>query len=270
MEDDNNVTAAAQLGAALADPQQATTGQQGTSIPYVLVPDGYELKDLDSLFTKPSRKCGGITLLDAASFCTHIESQRNDDSVIYCNPHVPRFTVVFNEHAKDAAGWRDHTATWACPVSVEWTTWTGQNGKQLSHEKFAQFIEDNAPDCVMPDSATMIEISRSLEAKKSVQFGSSKRLDNGEHIIAYEEKIEGTVGKGQMPVPERFVIGIAPLDGGPKYRLDARWRYRISQEGKLTMWFDLDRPHKIMEQAVKEVSEWIAAKTGMTVLNAAG
>ena len=113
----------------------------------------------------------------------------------------------------------------------------------------------------------MLEISRSLEAKKKVNFASGLRLSNGQHQITYEETIEGTAAKGRLMVPETFALGIAVFEGGDRYRVEARLRYRIADGGKMTMWFDLLRPHKVLEDALSFVLRSIEAELGMQVLN---
>lgn len=258
--DENNVTAAADLGAALSTPR--IVGDTS----YVVVPSGFHVHDLESMLGAPTRKRGSIAYRDADSFCRAVADQVTGSTRLYGNQQAPSFTAVFNDHAAEP-GWRDHTATYACPLSVEWKTWTAANKRQMNQEQFAQFIEDNAPDCVSPDSATMIEISRTLEAKKKVNFASGIRLSNGQNELTYEEEISGTAGKGKISVPETFSIGIAVLEGGPRYAVHARLRYRIADKGVLTMWFDLDRPHKVLEDAVKEVWQHITDTTGLPIFN---
>lgn len=260
MEENNNVQAAAALGAANAA-QQAVGG-----VPFVVVPEGYAVANLEAMLAAPSRKRGAIAYRDAASFCRAVAEQITPATRLYGNQQTPSFAAVFNDHHTDA-GWRDHTATYACPLSVEWKTWTGANKRPMAQEAFAQFIEDNAPDCVSPDAATMIEISRTLEAKKKVNFASAIRLSNGESELSYEEEISGTASKGKIKVPETFSIGIAVLEGGPRYAVHARLRYRIADKGVLSLWYDLDRPHKVLEDAVKEVWSSIETETGLSVFN---
>lgn len=69
-----------------------------------------------------------------------------------------------------------------------------------------------------------------------------------------------------MQIPEVFKIGIPVLEGGPRYSVQARLRYRIDG-GALVMWFDLLRPHKIIEDAVLAVWKDIEAGTGTAILN---
>lgn len=256
----SEVTSAAELGAAAVTPREID------GVPFLVVPEGFQLLHLEDMLAVPSRKRGAIAFRDATSFCRAVSEQKTEETRLYGNQNVPSFTAVFNDHGSEA-GWRDHLATYACPLSVEWKLWTGANKRQMNQEQFAQFIEDNSPDCVTPDSASMIEMSRTLEAKKKVNFASGIRLSNGQNELTYEEEISGTAGKGKFQVPETFTVGISVLEGGPKYAVHARWRYRIADKGVLTMWYDLDWPHKVLEDAVKEVWTFIEETIGLPVFN---
>lgn len=235
--------------------------------PSLLVPEGYRVHDLESLMLAPVRARGNVALRDTGSFVSVVNDRKVEGTRLYGKLSPPSFTAVFNDTTGKGPGWRDDRATYVCPVSVEWQRWTAANGKQMNQEAFAQFIEDNSADCVTPDAATMIEVSRTLEAKKKVNFASGIRLSNGQNELTYEETVSGTAGKGKFVVPEEFVIGVAVLEGGPKYAVTARLRYRIADQGKLTMWFDLLRPHKVLEDAVKEVWNHIQNQTGLAILN---
>ena len=191
--------------------------------PSILVPEGYRVHDLESALLSPVRPRGNVALRDTGSFVSVVKDRKGASTRLYGKLSPPSFTAVFNDTTGPmGAGWRDDRATYACPVSVEWQRWTASNGKQMNQEAFAQFIEDNAADCVTPDAATMIEVSRTLEAKKKVNFASGIRLSNGQSELTYEETVSGTAGKGKFTVPEEFVIGVSVLEGGPKYAVTAR------------------------------------------------
>jgi len=243
----------------------------GTSVvgetPYTVVPEGYEVKNLESLLANPTRKRGTVTLRDVKSFINLVNAEKHNATRIYGNYTNPGFMAVFNDNGSDTPGWQDYKAAFNCPTSIEWKTWHGKNGVKMNQEDFAQFIEDNLPDIAMPPAADMLEISRTLEAKKKVNFASGIRLANGQNQLTYEEEISGTAAKGQIQVPEEFTIGIPVLEGGIKYAVTARLRYRIFDGGKMNMWFELVRPHKILEDAIKEVWFQIEQETALTVLN---
>lgn len=234
--------------------------------PYAVLPEGYNVHDLETFLEKPARKRGNAVLRDTKSFVRYVIEEASKDSRIYGSYNPPGFTAVFND-TRQGPGWRDHTATYSCPVSVEWQTWKANNGKQMTQEQFAQFIEDNLPDIATPPAADMLEISRTLEAKKKVNFASGIRLSNGQNELTYEEQISGTAAKGKLTVPEEFTIGLPVLEGGPRYAVTARLRYRIGDGGKMAMWFDLVRPHKIIEDAIREVWTQIENQTGIEISN---
>jgi uncharacterized protein YfdQ (DUF2303 family) len=238
--------------------------------PFITLPEGCSVHDLEEHLLAPQRKSGTVHLRDAASFIAVVNAHKGAGSTLYRTVQPPRFEAVFNDHVPNgsAAGWGDHVAVYACPLSPEWAAWTGMNKRQLSQADFAQFIEDNLPDVVDPAAAAMLEISRTLQAKKKVAFASGVRLSNGETQFTYDEKVEGTAGgRGQFQVPEVFTIGVPVFEGGPRYAVKARLRYRISDQGALALWFDLERPHKIIEDAVAELNKAIEAGTSMLSLN---
>lgn len=252
----------------IAQTTTSPAGIEGESTPYLILNAGQKVHDLEGLLPTPTRRRGTVALNDAASFCAFVDLHKNANTRLYGLMNPPRFTAVFNDHGAEP-GWRDHMATYACPLSVEWKTWTGKNKTQMSQVDFAQFIEDNAPDCVVPSAADMLEIARSLEAKKKVNFASAIRLDNGQHQFTYEEEVNGTAAKGRLQIPEVFTIGIAVMEGGDRYSVEARLRYRIGDGGKLTMWFDLLRSHKVLEDAANTVWRLIEAQTGLRIFNGA-
>lgn len=234
--------------------------------PTVVIPAGASFEAHEELLDNPTRKRAHVKLRDQASFCEYVEAEKTPATRLYGGKNPPVFTAVFNDHGAEA-GWRDYTATYVCPLSAEWTTWKGKSGNQMNQEQFAQFIEDNLPDIAMPPAADMLEISRSLEAKKKVNFASGIRLSNGQNELTYEEEITGTAQKGKLQVPEEFTIGIPVLEGGLKYAVVCRLRYRIGDGGKLAMWYEIIRAHKILEDAVNEVWREIEHKTGLTIFN---
>lgn len=236
--------------------------------PFAVIPDDYGIHDLESKLPAPMRKKGSLKLAAAASFIALVNAEKTASTRLYATVNPPSFSAIFNDHtAETGPGWRDYEASYACPLSVEWKTWLALSGKQQTQEAFAQFIEANLPDIATPPAADMLEISRSLEAKKKVNFASGIRLSNGQNELTYEEEISGTASKGKLSVPEIFTIGIPVLEGGPRYQVEARLRYRIGDAGKLAIWYELVRPHKIIEHASEEVAALIAKETALPLFN---
>lgn len=265
MENKNEVETMLDTGAAIGTAQAVSDD----CVPYAVVPDGYRLESLEHTLSAPTRKRGNIVLYDAKSFITYFNKHKSTAngkaSAIYGKTNPPAFLALMDDHG-DEPGWREHKATYQCPLSVEWQTWTSKNGVALSQANFAEFIEANLPDIVSPPGSDMLEISRNLEAKKKVSFASGIRLSNGQTELTYEEEIQGTAAKGKLSIPEIFALGIPVLENSERYKVEARLRYRIN-EGRLSMWYDLIRPHKVLEDAVMNVWKEIASQTGEEILN---
>lgn len=257
---DNNTQAALDAGANLGSAKQVNEH------PYIVVPAGASIQDAEHFLPAPMRKKGSVTLNDVASFIGYVNAEKTEATRLYGQYSPPGFVAVLNDHGS-APAWKDYRASYACPLSIEWKTWSGKSGVQMNQTDFAAFIENNLPDIAIPPAADMLEISRSLEAKKKVNFASGIRLSNGQNELTYEEQVSGTAAKGKLQVPEEFTIGIPVLEGGIKYAVTARLRYRIQDGGHLSMWFELVRPHKILEDAVAAVWAEVQDKTSLMVFN---
>lgn len=222
--------------------------------PFVITSQG--LVDLSHLLEEPVRPKGKTSYTEAESFLSYLKNSGTSPS-IYCDRDRAAFTAILNDSDCNATGWRDWIAVYQCAQSKEWLRWTGANGKRMSQADFASFIEDNLPDIREPVAADMLEVSRSLQAKKAVAYSSAIRLANGENELQYSESIEASAAKGKLVIPELFKLGIKVFEGDDAYELSARLRYRIGDDRKLQMWFDLIRPETVLRDAIDRVVEVI-------------
>lgn len=268
MEETANTAAAVEAIRALAVAASNVHAIQPDRDPFVIVPDGYALQPIERKLAAPTRCRGTVHVRDMASFIAVVKSACAPATRIYRTVQPPRFVAVFDDHDAERPGWGEHRADYACPLSVEWGIWAKQNKTPMDQAAFAQFIEDNLLDIVEPASADMLEISRTLQAKKKISFASGIHLPNGQTQFTYEEQIDGIAGaKGQLSVPEVFTVGIPVVEGGARYALKCRLRYRIAERGALVLWYDIERPHKVIEAEVEELRQVIERETGMGTIN---
>lgn len=252
------------------------------SVPTVLLPEGFQVENLEHILPTPARKRGTVVLNDAESFIAVVNDQKDGNTRLFSTINPPTFTAVFNHHA-ESAGWGDHKAKYNAPISPEWGAWNKADKQKLNQVEMAQFLESNLVDIAhilkadatedkpaevgSPDGATMLEICRTLAAKKDVEFKSAVRLGDGSTQFTYNEEVRGSAANGTLEIPEQFSIGVPVFENGQKYRVDVRFRYRIGQSGDLVMWLELVRPHKVIEDAVKQLRAQIGEQTGLPVLN---
>ena len=237
----------------------------GLAAPIALVPHGVSLENLEHLLPAPTRTKQKLTVLDAESFIEYVNRFATSATAVFCNgPEGRTFSAVIDYHQPDSPAWREHVATYRCPTTVEWGRWKENDRKRMDQATFAEFIEENVWDITQPaneqnapGAADMLEISRTLEAKKNISFRQGTRLDNGQVQLTYNEEIDGRAGEaGQLRIPEQFFIGVKPFLGGDAFCVPARFRYRI-QDGRLMMWFELVRPDKVLEEAYNAVRDKI-------------
>lgn len=242
---------------------------EADGVPYVVAPEGFAVTWLDKHIgqrSNPVRKEGTVLFADAASLVEYHKLYSDSDSRLFADLRAATITEVFDYHQSgdNPARWGRHRAIFTVAQTTEWQTWLASNGKRKSQVEFAEFIEDNAADIQTPAAADMMMFARDLEARKDVNFASAIRLDNGQTQFTYSEETKASVGKGKMEVPETFTIRLRVFQGADPVSVIARLRYRIT-EGKLSMWYDLLRPQKLMEEAFDAIVREVGEKTGTHV-----
>jgi uncharacterized protein YfdQ (DUF2303 family) len=250
-------------------------GNYKDAAPFVILRKG-DLESVEFLKERledPKRKSGTVKLNDAKSFILYYGTHGNG-APVYATMQPARFLAVLNEHTKEAAGWRDHRADFTVAHSKEWTTWTAHNGSGVafnSNEAFALFLEDNAPDIVKPEAATMLAIALNFRVNADVNFSVAQRLQDGNVELGYRNMVSAEAKSeagGKLKIPEQFTIELPVFTGidAKRYKVEARFRYRL-REGKLTLWYELVRPHKVVEQAFKDLWTDIEKATKAPILH---
>jgi len=255
--------AAIAAGAALGDPRSPCVDEKAGV--FTVVPKDYHVVDLEKFLPRPLRIKESVHLYDTDSFIAYVNNFKLPVSRIFFNTVEEEFIAVLDYHEVETAGWCGHTATFKPRRSVEFETWMASNRKQFTQVDFARFLEENMPDIVEPNSADLLQVALTFEAKKTVEFSSGVRLSNGQIQFQFDEVVRGTAQKGTMEVPEQFILGVPIHVNGPAYRIPVRLRWRL-QEGKLIFWYEIVRPNRFIEDALKEIRERVAGETTMGIL----
>jgi len=243
-------------------PASTATGPE----PYILVPDGYKAERL-GVDMQPHWIGQRVALHDAKSFIDYVARFATESTAIFFNEEPREFTAILDYHNKpEEPRWCDHRATFAAQVTPEWATWFGSNKKVFSQVDFATFLEDNLIDVVDPAGADLLEITRTLEAKKDVSYSSAIRLGNGSVRINYDEQIKGSANTqaGNIEIPEQFTLQLQVIKGGSTFQFPARFKYRLKDRA-LVLWYEIIRSHKIVEQALNEAVAFIQESAKVTI-----
>lgn len=254
-------------GAAIANPRK-NPGMDGEH--FVVVPDGFKVRPLPSLEI-PKRPKGLVRLRDAASFTRYFNEHKVPRSRIYALLQPAKFLAVFDDFEGSMRGetldidvdsqadWREFRAVFDVPASTEWTTWTGAHKKAMTQTEFAEFLLDNMPDVVKPSGSELYDAALSFEASTSGSFVATQRLQDGSHNLQWKADNNSA---GTVKLPEFIGLSIPVFENEAPVPIDARLRYRVTN-GSLKIWFELVRPHKVLEQAFRDV--WARIETGAGV-----
>lgn len=261
-----NLAAALAAGAAMSAPRTPDG-----CMPYVIVPEGATIENLEER-SLPSRPKGLVKLRDAASFIAYFTDHQVERSRIYATLEPAAFLAVFDEFdtavevgdITEQADWREFRASFVVPPSREWLTWTGQNRKPMSQVAFAEFVLDNLPDVVNPDGSTLYDAAVSFEASSAGRFKSAVRLQDGSHNFQWVNENRPGEG-GTIKLPDMLELAVPVFENALAVTLQARLRYRVKDDS-LSIWFELVRPHKVLEVAFRALWNAIEEATGRTLL----
>lgn len=102
----------------------------GDPAPFVVVPAGYEVKDLEDMLLAPARKRGTFQFNDVDSFIAYCDEHTIEGSAIFASRAKTSFTMQFNGHrpAGEAPGWvrdlRDMCERTGVPfLFKQWGAW---------------------------------------------------------------------------------------------------------------------------------------------------
>ncbi len=242
-------------------------------VPFVITRDrdGVEmLSFLRDRFDGPARKIVTVKLDDAQSFIAYWGTHREPSSSVYASMSGPTFTAIFDEHGPTEPKYRGHRAVFSPKHSPEYETWKKSNRTPFAgNEEFALWVEDQLPDFVDPAGASMLQMASNFRVVQSASFGKAVRLHDGKTAFSYTNDVQGSSDheSGSLQIPSEFSISI-PIYAGinaPKHPFSARFRYRLNG-GKLSLWYELIRPHKVVEQAFADLVDSINEATGTKVL----
>lgn len=277
MTENTDTKDAVNAGLAAAEPDAL---DEGTRFYSVVTPAdaSHEVIDLEKLRDyarpRPRRKTGTVTVHTAEAMVAYLKKHGLVDTEVWADVTTGTVVAVINAHGgtpieadgeEHVAGWGDHRAKLVLHKTPAWQAWTAYDGKLLGQLAFAEHLEDRAIDVVKPDSATMLEIAQTFTAKRQIGFDSSQRLSTGQVQLRYHEDIEARAGqKGNIEIPQVFELALAPFEGSPAYRVNARLRYRIG-DGKLSIGYALERPEDVLREAFGEITGLIAKDSGWDV-----
>ncbi len=221
----------------------------------VVVPAGASLvaPDLNAWRSRPTRKVGTYLPSTVQSFVDYAKEHETPQTTVWVHPTSGHIEAVIDDHSDVDPAWREHRVKLDLERTPEWKFWTGADGDMMDQAPFAEHIENGLAEIVVPDAATMLEIAQTFHANVGSTFRSSIRLQSGQQQLQYDEVVSASAGStGELTVPTRIELGIAPFLGEEPYAVVANLRFRV-RSGNLSLGYKLDRPEAVIRDALDRI-----------------
>jgi uncharacterized protein YfdQ (DUF2303 family) len=240
--------------------------------------------------TYPEHRRGVAKVGDVQSFNALVNRQKTEHSVVFSDSdwRKPSLTAVIDYHSIDPAKQPDfgkHRVHYAFPFSDEWNVWLKHDGVVMDQEKFAEFVEERAPDMTtlveaesahfarelqVPRIGTPIEIfelARGLEVNVGSKVSQNLKLQSGEARISFKEEHTGKDGE-PLRVPGAFALRIPLFFNQEPIDIPVRLRYRV-HAGSVVWVYKLFRVDRLVAEAVTIAKQDVGEATGLPVYEGA-
>lgn len=255
---------AAIRAARIADPRfTAADGRE-----YLALPMNFALHKIEDQARLDPIPRARVTVDDRRSLVAYANRFRDARSLLVAD--FDKLTIAAHldwhpHNAHDAFGHSGadaHSVTLKLRLSEEFARWNDMAGKFHAQADFAAFLEENSADIAMPEAATMVEISRDLEATSGHTFKSSVRLENGDRAFRFETD---TRAVNQVTIPTRFELLIPIYNGEDPIQLTARFRWRAGGGGA-QLGFEWHRVEYQRRAHFTTIATAAAEETGLPVV----
>jgi uncharacterized protein YfdQ (DUF2303 family) len=236
-----------------------------TKVYTVINPNGStrETLDLEKFLPAPRRVTGIYKPTTLASFVDYAARHRDaEHTTVWVDPIGFKVTAILNDHAPGLSAWGDHQTLLQLVKTKEWEHWLKHDNTMLKQQDFAEHLEDGRVEIINPDAATLLEIAQTLQGKNDVTWSSANRLSNGEVKFGYSEELQASAGtRGELSIPDRFLLSIAPFYGEDPRSIEALLRYRV-REGHVQLGYKLVRPHDVLHEAIEGIAHRLKHEHG--------
>jgi uncharacterized protein YfdQ (DUF2303 family) len=206
------------------------------------------------------------------SLIAYVERYKSDETLLFADIDKNRIVAVVDYHGKSdtdvpagKANHGTHVARTDIPYSEEWKIWAAASGSLFPQLKFARFLEENAPDIIAPDAATLLETCRDLQARRKVNFIKAVRTSTNNENFEFTDETEAHT-KGGIELPTQFLINIPVYFGEPIIELKAFLRWELVEGRGLMLGVKLWRAEHVRQAEFRRIVTAVTEGTGSPVV----
>ena len=229
------------------------------------------LNEVERQASGPIRRAGTIELGGLADFISYVNRFKTPDVVVFAPLSPPGVTAIFDFHPSSdgttlpGTAWCQDRATYRCPLSRQWRTWTDKDGVPFAQGAFGDFLEANELDLATREgfapATKMLEVARNLVIHSAGKF--ERRIDptSGQGTLVVKDEH----AENSTKIPPKFALALPVFEGDDThYVVEARVRFAMV-EGRPQFAFILQNKEKVLEDALATLRAKVAAGTGAPV-----
>jgi uncharacterized protein YfdQ (DUF2303 family) len=237
-----------------------------------ILPNGREIQWGHRLDEPAGTRGGTRTVREPDSLVRLVKRLQTEATTLWASREDGTVEALFDDDpvqgddAPPRPGWRGDRAVLELQLNEDWVAWTRGDGMLYSQRSFGEFIEEQAHTVVEPDSATMLEVATTLTAKRTLDFSSRTRLDNGDVEFKFAEETAMKAGRGatSIEIPSTFMVRTPVWVGTPPVELRARLRVRPDGDG-VKLGYKLVRVTDAKDAAFRTVCTGLMGEIGDAV-----
>lgn len=227
------------------------------------VTDAYGLKAALPRYVKQT-----VTIETADSLVDYVNRFKVDSTVLFAEIASDTIIALLDYHpttqranaGENPAKHVAHRAKLKLPLSLEWAQWKSIDERLMGQNEFARWLEENAGDVAAPSAADLLEVCKDLQAVRKASFKAAVRTNSLTEDFQYSTETDARTLKG-LELPTQFKLSIPVYFGGANVSLYAYLRWKINDDGVLTLGIKLSRAEHVRQAEFKQVVLDIAART---------
>lgn len=204
--------------------------------PIVVLNEDQRVEDLAKFLPRPREIDEKISFSRAVGFVLYVKRFAQSSAVVFAKEET--FCAMLDYHTMEQAAWCRHVVKYSPRRSPEWLAWENQQGKAMTQQAFALFLEENIENIEAPNGGELLGLIRTFYANVTKKF-TSVLDDNGQVAsLKFQKDVTTTAGANQADVPKELTIvlrpylGIEGIEMNPEaLRLKARISYEIADDG---------------------------------------
>ena len=233
-------------------------------IPYMLVPEGYSVQELSELLPEPLAIEQCTQLYDGASFATYVNRFKDGRTLVFADPNGNSFKSELDFHTAGHPSKCQHTAGLVLKLSPEWMAWQGMDGRTVTPQDLARFIEEQLPVIHEPSGGVLLTAIRHFRAERSVSY--NKVLSNMDNSTLELNYSDGTRATSEIEVPAEFKLMLPVFRHGTPAEMVVKVEWKLLDEGKIQFTLRRQRPDDVKDAAFKTACDEIQKATDVPLL----